>query len=406
MRKLELFTHPTDTTDPLGPTGAPEKACASGTSAWAGVLFVGLALLAGCAVIDQSFGTSLGESGEQAAGTVNSAAVKVNEAAANAQTAALAARALSGFGPLPASVPKPSNLGTEAKIELGRMLYYEPRLSKNHDVSCNSCHLLDAFGVDGEKTSPGHRKQRGERNSPTVYNAALHLAQFWDGRAADVEEQAKGPILNPVEMASASEADVIAILNSIPGYVDAFAAAYPAQMQPVTYENLAKAIGAFERKLMTPGRFDQFMKGDLKALSEQERRGFETFLAVGCNTCHTGPALGGQLYRKLGFIFPYETKDLGRETVTGLAADRHVFKVPSLRNVAKTGPYLHDGSIAELSEVVRIMGYHQLGQQLTDAQIADIVAFLRALTGEVDRSYIARPRLPANGPRTPAPDPN
>jgi cytochrome c peroxidase len=192
----------------------------------------------------------------------------------------------------------------------------------------------------------------------------------------------------------------------MPGYVEAFTAAYPTQLRPVTYDNMANAIGAFERKLMTPGRFDAFMKGDLKALDETERRGLETFLAVGCNTCHTGPALGGQLYRKLGFIFPYETEDLGREKVTGLAADRHVFKVPSLRNVAETGPYFHDGSITELREAVRIMGYHQLGQTLTDAQISDIVAFLRALTGKIDQQYIARPALPASGPNTPRPDPS
>ncbi len=149
----------------------------------------------------------------------------------------------------------------------------------------------------------------------------------------------------------------------------------------MTYDNMARAIGAFERNLMTPGRLDAFMGGDLAALSEQERRGLETFLAVGCNSCHNGPALGGQMYRKLGFVFAYETKDPGREKVTGDPADRQVFKVPSLRNVAKTGPYFHDGSIATLDEVVRLMGYHQVGLTLEPAQIADIVAFLGALTG-------------------------
>ena len=365
-----------------------------------------LAIGAGCAAIDESFGTSLGESSQDAATKVNKAAVKVNEAASSVEGAALAARALSGFGPLPPVALDPNNLVTQAKVDLGRMLYYDARLSRNHDVSCNSCHMLDKFGVDNEPTSPGHRAQRGDRNSPTVYNAALHIAQFWDGRAPDVEAQAKGPILNPVEMASRSETDVVAVLSSMPGYVDAFAAAYPAQLRPVTYDNMAKAIGAFERKLMTPGRFDAFMKGELSALDATERRGLETFLAVGCNTCHTGSALGGQLYRKLGFIFPYETEDLGREKVTGLATDRHVFKVPSLRNVAETGPYLHDGSITDLREMVRIMGYHQLGQTLTEAQISDIVAFLGALTGTIDEQYIARPALPASGPNTPRPDPS
>lgn len=371
----------------------------------ASLAVVGLLGLGGCAVIDQTFGTSLGESGQQAATKVNEAAVKVNEAATGAQDAALAARALSIFGPLPKSVPNPRNLGTPAKIDLGRKLYYDPRLSKNHDISCNSCHMLDAYGVDNEPTSPGHRGQRGERNSPTVYNAALHTAQFWDGRAADVEEQAKGPVLNPIEMALPSEDHAVRVLRSIPGYAEPFAAAFPTQLQPVTYDNMAKAIGAFERNLTTPGRFDAFMKGDLDALSAQEKRGLDTFLTVGCATCHMGSAVGGTLYRKLGQIFPYETEDVGREAVTGQASDRHVFKVPSLRNVAETGPWFHDGSITSLEEAVRIMAWHQLGQELDATQKADLVAFLRSLTGEIDQDYIARPSLPPNGPDTPAPDP-
>jgi cytochrome c peroxidase len=320
--------------------------------------------------------------------------------------AALAERARQTFGPLPDEVPNPDNVATPAKIELGRMLYYDPRLSKNHDIACNSCHRLDAFGVDGEPTSPGHRGQRGERNSPSVYNAALHVAQFWDGRAADVEEQAKGPILNPVEMASLDEASVVRVLRSIPGYVELFEKAFREDSDPVTYENMARAIGAFERRLMTPGRFDAFMEGDLSALDAEERQGLETFMSVGCPTCHAGPALGGQLYRKIGFIFPYETEDIGREKVTGEVVDRFVFRVPSLRNVAKTGPYLHDGSITDLREMVRIMGHHQLGIELTDAQVGQIVTFLGTLTGQPDAAYVKRPELPASGPNTPAPDPS
>ena len=318
----------------------------------------------------------------------------------------LATRAKSVFGVLPESAPNPDNPGTTEKIDLGRLLYYETRLSKNHDIACNSCHMLDAFGVDGEATSPGHRKARGDRNSPTVYNAALHVAQFWDGRAPDVEAQAKGPILNPVEMASASEADVVAMLESIPGYVTAFADAFPEAGGQITYDDMARAIGAFERKLMTPGDFDRFMAGDASALNEQEQRGLQAFLEVGCVTCHMGPALGGTLYRKIGQIFPYNTEDIGREAVTGSEADRHVFKVPSLRNIAETGPYFHDGSIATLEEAVRLMAYHQLGQELDEARMADLIAFLRSLTGEVDRSYVAQPELPASGPNTPAPDPS
>ncbi len=319
-------------------------------------------------------------------------------------TRALAEQAQALFGTLPTSVPIDGEPITDAKADLGRMLYYDERLSKNHDISCNSCHQLDAFGVDGEPTSPGDRGQRGDRNSPTVYNAALHVAQFWDGRAPNVEEQAKGPVLNPIEMASPSEEHVVALLSSIPGYRSAFAEAFPGEADPITYDNMAGAIGAFERQLMTPAPFDRFIAGDFGALDEQEIRGLTTFLGVGCNTCHTGPAVGGQFYRKLGFIFPYETEDPGRERVTGSPADLHVFKVPSLRNVAETGPWFHDGSIGELDEAIRIMGYHQLGQQLDSDQIADIRAFLGSLTGTVDEEYVTRPVLPPSGPDTPGPD--
>jgi cytochrome c peroxidase len=319
---------------------------------------------------------------------------------------ALAERATALFGPLPESVPNPDNVGSDAKIDLGRMLYFDKRLSKNHDIACNSCHLLDQYGVDGEPTSPGHRGARGDRNSPTVYNAALHVAQFWDGREPDVEAQAKGPVLNPIEMAASSPEYVVAVLASIPGYVDAFAAAFPDDPEPLDYDNMARAIGAFERNLITPSRFDAFMAGDTEALSETELRGLNAFVSVGCNSCHMGPAVGGTLYRKIGFIFPYETGDPGREKVTGDVADRHVFKVPSLRNVARTGPYFHDGSIATLEEAVKLMGYHQVGVQLEPAQIADIVAFLGSLTGEIDVEYVREPTLPASGPETPAPDPS
>ena len=331
---------------------------------------------------------------------------ETNPVAADAVAEALVAQASGLFETLPGSAPNPDNPGSEPRVDLGRMLYYDARLSKNHDVSCNSCHQLDAFGVDGEATSPGHRGQRGGRNSPTVYNAALHVAQFWDGREPDVEAQAKGPVLNPIEMAAPSEEHIVAVLQSIPGYAPAFAAAFPEAEDPITYDNMARAIGAFERNLMTPGRFDRFLEGDATALDEQERRGLATFLSVGCNTCHTGPAVGGQLYRKLGFIFPYQTEDPGREAVTGLESDRYHFKVPSLRNVAMTGPYFHDGSIATLEEAVRIMAYHQAGQELEDDQIADVVAFLGSLTGKVDAAYTASPELPASGPTTPEPDPS
>jgi cytochrome c peroxidase len=356
------------------------------------VLLTGLVLVAFAAACAGLGDEASSEASSQASESV-AAELQVKQAAAL-------------FGPLPEAATTPDNLLSEAKTDLGRMLYYDARLSKNHDISCNSCHQLDRFGVDGEPTSPGHRGQRGDRNSPTVYNAALHVAQFWDGRAPDVEAQAKGPVLNPVEMASASDEAVVAILRSIPGYANAFEKAFPDDPQPISFDNMAKAIGAFERKLMTPGRFDRFVQGDPQALDPEERKGLETFVAVGCASCHMGPALGGSFFRKLGLVHPYETEDPGREKVTGEANDRHVFKVPSLRNVAETGPYFHDGSIGSLGEAVRLMAYHQLGRELDDQQVSEIVVFLESLTGEIDEAYVARPELPASGPKTPAPDPS
>jgi len=318
---------------------------------------------------------------------------------------ALRARASAIFGALPAEAANPDNPITSAKVELGRILYYDPRLSKNHDVSCNTCHLLDRGGVDGEPTSTGHRGQRGARNAPSVYNAALHIAQFWDGRAADVEEQAKGPVLNPVEMAMPSEEAVIAVLESIPGYAPLFAAAFPGDENPITYDNMARAIGAFERKLLTPSPFDAFVAGDDRALRDEQLAGLDAFLSAGCIACHQGVAIGGGLYQKLGVIKPYPTEDPGRAAITGNDADRQVFKVPSLRNVAKTGPYLHDGSVQQLDDMIRIMAEYQLGIPIDDARVGAIHAFLESLSGRVDAELIAMPELPPSGPDTPAPDP-
>jgi cytochrome c peroxidase len=320
--------------------------------------------------------------------------------------AATRGRAQQLLGVLPAEASSDSNPVTEEKITLGRMLYYDARLSKNHDISCNSCHQLDNAGVDSEPTSPGHQGQRGGRNSPTVYNAALHLSQFWDGREPDVEAQAKGPVLNPIEMAMPSEAAVVGVLKSIPGYAPLFAAAFPESDDPITYDNMARAIGAFERRLITPGRLDAFIQGDDAALTSEELAGLDRFLLAGCTTCHRGAAIGGGLYQKIGLLKPYATDDPGRQAITGNDADLHKFKVPSLRNVARTGPYFHDGSIATLEQVVRLMGEHQLGRTLPDEEVAAILVFLAALGADVDPAYIAMPELPASGPDTPAPDPS
>jgi cytochrome c peroxidase len=298
------------------------------------------------------------------------------------------------FGGMPQVMESPDNPLTEAKIDLGRTLYYEPRMSVSNNISCNSCHVLDEYGVDGLATSPGHDGTFGARNSPTVYNAALHLAQFWDGREPTVETQAKGPILNPVEHGMPTAAAVEEVLRAIPEYRPLFEAAFPGQDEPVTFDNAALAIGAFERKLVTRGSWDDWLMGDGNAITVQERRGLETFTEVGCTACHMGPNLGGALYQKIGLIEAYPTKDRGRAEITGNQEEENYFKVPALRNVAETGPYLHDGSVVSLEETVRLMARHQLGRTLTDEQVADVVAFLKKLTGKLPTEYIAKPKLP------------
>ncbi len=314
---------------------------------------------------------------------------------------------ISLFKPLPAEMPSSSNPITPEKVTLGRMLYFEKRLSKNHDISCNSCHDLAKYGVDNEPTSPGHKGERGGRNSPTSYNAAGHIAQFWDGRAADVEAQAKGPVLNPIEMAMPSEAAVLATLKSMPGYVDAFKAAFPGEADPVTYDNFAKAVGAFERKLVTPDRFDKFLAGDKTALTNLEQRGMTLFVTTGCATCHNGTYVGGAMYQKLGLVKPWpKLEDVGRSEITKNEGEKYFFKVPSLRNIAKTGPYLHDGSVKDLRTMVSMMAEYQLGRTLEASDVDAIVAFLESMTGDLPADYIKAPELPKSTATTPKPDPS
>lgn len=306
------------------------------------------------------------------------------------------------FKPLPTEAPAADNELTEAKINLGRMLYYENRLSKGEKLSCNSCHMLDKYGQDNLPFSPGHEGKVGGRSSPSTYNAAIHIAQFWDGRAPSVEEQAKGPVLNPGEMGMPSADFVVEVLKSIPGYVEAFKAAFPGEAEPITYNNFGKAVGAFERKLVTPSRWDDFLKGNKEALTAEETKGFETFAKAGCVTCHNGPAVGGMMYQKLGLVKAWpELKDQGRFEATKVETDKFYFKVPSLRNISETGPYLHDGSVKTLEEMVSKMGEYQLGKALTAEETASIVAFLKSLKGEIPAEYIAKPTLPESGPNTP-----
>jgi cytochrome c peroxidase len=310
------------------------------------------------------------------------------------------------FQPPPTASGAPASQDTEARIALGRLLFFDARLSKNHDVSCNTCHDLARYGVDREPLSRGHRGQRGRRNSPTVYNVAGYIAQFWDGRAPTLEIQAEGPLFDANEMAMPDDRRVVATITSMPDYVKRFKEAFPGEKKPVTLANLTRAIAAFERQLTTPSRFDQFLAGRREALNAQERRGLELFVTSGCITCHGGPAVGGTSFQRLGLVEPYpQAADSGRYEVTRDEEDRMKFRVPTLRNVEKTGPYLHDGSVAELDEVVRVMARYQLGRTLTPAQVEELVAFLRSLTGELPARYLAPPELPPSTRKTPKPDP-
>lgn len=311
---------------------------------------------------------------------------------------------LTFFAPLPAVAECAENPVTDAKVELGRKLYYDARFSKSQTISCNSCHALDKYGVDGTPNSVGFKGQHGGRNAPTVYHAALHLTQFWDGRLPTVEEQAKGPVLNPIEMAMPDDKTVIAVINSIDEYKTLFAKAFPEDKDAVNYNNFGKAIGAFERKLLTPSRFDAFLKGKDDALTSAEKKGLNTFVSTGCTTCHNGVGVGGNMYQKLGLVKPWEgLKDNGRSDITKNEAEKGHFKVPSLRNIEKTAPYLHDGSVGELSTMVSKMAEHQLGKTLSGDEVQSIVAFLKSLTGDLPMDYIAKPTLPPSGPNTPKP---
>jgi len=303
---------------------------------------------------------------------------------------------LAAFGQLPRAMPSADDPASPARVALGRMLYYETRLSVDRTESCNTCHLLDSYGVDHLRVSLGVRQQLGPRNAPTVYNAAGHLAQFWDGRSPTVEEQAKKPILNPVEMGMPSADSVVARLRAVRAYRAAFAAAFPGEAEPVTYDNVARAIGAFERLLVTPSRWDAFQAGDSTALSPAERAGLREFVALSCPTCHRGTYVGGGMYQKVGIVEPWpEQGDQGRWAITHQRGDRMVFKVPSLRNVERTAPYFHDGSVTSLEDAIRRMARYQVGRDVSDAEVARVAAWLRSLTGTIPEELIAPPAPPS-----------
>lgn len=276
-----------------------------------------------------------------------------------------------------------------AKVALGKHLYFDTRLSKEGNISCNSCHNLNTYGVDNLAFSPGDDGSLGGRNSPTVFHAALHSMQFWDGRAKDVEEQAGGPILNPVEHNIKDEKELEERLRKVDLYKEMFAAVYQTDRQPITFKNITNAIGAFERTLMPASRFDAYLEGDRDALTAQEQKGLEAFMTVGCTTCHSGVALGGQMFQKFGLYGDYwvETKsdkvDKGLADLSKKETENYFFKVPGLRNIAHTGPYFHDGSVQDLKEAVRIMASLQTNITLTQEQIEDITVFLGSLSSDI-----------------------
>jgi cytochrome c peroxidase len=329
-------------------------------------------------------------------------------APASADDAQLRADAKDLFETIPMNAPAlDHNVATRARVDLGAMLFFDPRMSRSNIFSCNSCHNVGMGGVDGLETSIGHGWQKGPRNSPTVFNAVFNIAQFWDGRAPDLGEQAKGPVQAGVEMNNTPQR-VIDTLNSMPGYVEAFEAAFPGMDESVSFENFAHAIEAFEATLITPNaRFDQFLQGDDNALNEREKRGLAAFMDTGCAACHSGVNVGGHGYFPFGVITKpgadiLPAGDRGRFMVTETADDDYVFRAGPLRNIALTAPYFHSGKVWDLEEAVEIMGVAQLGEDLSKDQIADIAAFLRTLTGEIPR--IEMPSLPARTAATPPPD--
>ncbi|WP_454918403.1 cytochrome-c peroxidase [Xanthobacter sediminis] len=315
-------------------------------------------------------------------------------------------QALDVFKPLPSTVPAvKDNKITPQKIELGKELFFDPRLSASGVFSCNSCHNLATGGDDNLETSIGHGWQRGPRNSPTVFNSVLNEAQFWDGRAEDLKAQAKGPIQAGVEMANTPD-NVVKTLKSMPPYVESFKTAFPGEKDPVTFDNMAKAIEAYEATLITPAPFDAWLNGDDDALTPDQKKGLALFMDKGCSACHSGVNVGGHGYYPFGVVEKpgadiLPPNDKGRFTVTKTANDEYVYRAAPLRNVAVTRPYFHSGKVWDLGQAVAIMGNAQLGEELKDGDVKLIVAFLGSLTGKVPD--VTLPVLPAETATTPHP---
>ncbi len=312
------------------------------------------------------------------------------------------------FKPIPESAPAtPGVAKTPAMVALGKALYFDPQLSKSHNISCNTCHQIGLGGVDMLPTSIGHNWQKGGRNAPTVLNAVFNTAQFWDGRAADLSEQAVGPIQNTIEMAISPE-HAVAQLSAIPGYQTIFSAAFPGQSQPVTLANIGASIAAFEATLLTPkAPFDRYLRGDENALTAAQKTGLKLFMDKGCASCHNGINVGGGMYAPFGVVekpgadfLPPEDK--GRFQVTSTPSDEYVFKVPTLRNIQLTPPYFHSGKSWDLKQAIAVMASSQLGQELAAEEVANIEAFLLTLTGE--QPQVTYPILPPSSVNTPRPE--
>lgn len=310
----------------------------------------------------------------------------------------LALSALSASAALLDSVNIPKTPQQEAKIELGKMLCFDPRLSLSGKVSCNTCHDLSTNGADTKPLSIGYAGRKGTVNSPTVFNAEKQIAQFWDGRAKTLAEQATGPITNPLEMAMTPEL-AEGVIRSIPGYRPYFEKAFGSKNP--TFSEIAEALAAFETTLTTPNApFERYLKGDKNALTQQQIDGLKLFRRSGCIRCHSGNLLGGTSFQKVGSVRPYVTDNSskGRMDVSGKPWDEMMFKVPTLLNVERTAPYFHDGAVKTLPDAVKKMADIQLDMNLSEKQVEEIVAFLESLNGELPK--IEKPTLPPSGPET------
>ncbi len=308
--------------------------------------------------------------------------------------------AKSTFGALPPSMPSAENPITPEKVALGRVLYFEPRISVDGTVSCSRCHLIGLYATDGLPKAIGNNSKLNPRNAPTVLNAAAQIAEHWIGNRKSVEDQAMQALVGPPSFGMPSYEAAVMAIKAIPGYAPLFAAAFPQEAEPISAANFGKAVGSFERTLVTPGPLDDFIGGDASAMTVKQQQGMMTFIEQGCAGCHSGPYLGGQLYVKFGLVVPYwqltgsKIIDEGRFAVTHQPADKYAFKVPVLRNVAMTPPYFHDGSVPLLADVVRIMARAQMGKELTGVQVDQILSFLTALTGRIPAAVAEAPTLP------------